>query len=459
MVDRGDTICALSSAPGRSGIAVVRVSGPRCFEIVGRIFTSSARPDMPDRRVALGRVFDLRSGADLDQALVTHFPSPNSYTGEDVAEVSVHGSPVVVSHLLDSLCAAGARLAEPGEFTLRAFLNGRMDLVQAEAVRDVIEAQTFYQLQIAGRQLAGALSLQLEPVKRELMDVIVQLETAVEFVEEDLAPESRERVAARLDRVLAELSRWMHSFRRGRIVREGFSLAVAGRPNVGKSSLFNALLAEERSIVTELPGTTRDLVSESANIEGVPVRLTDTAGLREGGNQIEQMGVDRSIRLIADVDAILLVLDMSRSYCVEDESLLERMSGYSCIVAFNKCDLPCAWTAQQKAEFAGRWPCADVSALSGENIDRLRAAIQRHLFGEAACERDGLLVTHLRHSQCLESARAALAEAAGTLRGGASEEFVLADLYRGLRKLGEITGETGVEEILGAIFSQFCIGK
>ncbi|MBP1597446.1 MAG: tRNA modification GTPase trmE [Acidobacteria bacterium] len=459
MADRGDTICALSSAPGRSGIAVVRVSGPQCFEIVGRVFTPSSSGVAPDRQAALGRVFDMRSGAELDQALVTRFASPNSYTGEDVAELSVHGSPVVVSHLLDSLCAAGARLAEPGEFTLRAFLNGRMDLVQAEAVRDVIEAQTFYQLQVAGRQLAGALSLQLEPVRRELVELIAGFETAVEFVEEDLNPESRERVAARLDKVLAELSRWTRSFRRGRIVREGFSLAVAGRPNVGKSSLFNALLAEERSIVTELPGTTRDLVSESAGIEGVPVRLTDTAGLRDGGNPIERIGVDRSIRLLSDVDAILLVLDTSRAYCGEDQNLLERMRGYSCIVAFNKCDLPCAWTAEDKAEFAGKWQCEEVSALTGENVDRLRAAIRRHLFGEDAFERDGLLVTQLRHSQCLESARAALEAAAGALRGGESEEFVLADLYRGLRKLGEITGETGVEEILGAVFSRFCIGK
>jgi tRNA modification GTPase len=460
MVDLGDTICALSSAPGRSGIAVVRISGPGSFPIIQRFFAPArAQETMPERHATLGRIFDPRSGIELDQALVTRFHSPRSYTGEDVAEISVHGSPVVIAHVLECLCALGARLAEPGEFTLRAFLHGRMDLAQAEAVRDVIEANTLYQLQVAARQRSGDLSRQLEPLKKELIDLIVSLETAVEFADQDLSHESRETISAKLGKIRADLAKWTGSFRRGRIVRNGFSLAIVGRPNVGKSSLFNALLSEERSIVTEIPGTTRDLVSESANIEGIPVRLIDTAGMRSGEDKIEQIGVDRSIRVMADVDAILLVLDASRPCGEEDRELRERLSSLSCIVAFNKTDLPGAWSASERSEYAVRWPCVDVSAQTGAHVELLRQEMHRHLFEGSGGERDGILVTNLRHFQCLEGAQLRIDDAVTALFGGLSEEFVLADLHRGLKKLGEITGETGVEEILGEIFSRFCIGK
>jgi tRNA modification GTPase len=460
MVDLNDTICALSSAPGRSGIAVVRVSGPQCLEIISRIFKPrSPYRELPERRALLGSIGDPRTGAEVDEAIVTCFHSPHSYTGENVAEASVHGSPVIVSQLLEVLCREGARLAEPGEFTLRAFLHGRMDLAQAEGVRDVIEANTRYQLQVASRQRAGELSEQLQPIRRQWTDVIVSLEAAVEFVEEDLAIESRALLAAKLDGTAEELAKWIGTFRRGRIVRDGFSLAIAGRPNAGKSSLFNALLAEERSIVTEIPGTTRDAVSEFASIGGIPVRLIDTAGLREGEDRIERIGVDRSLRVMADADAIVLVIDTSRPCTEEDDLLRARLGEFSCVVAFNKSDLPDVWTASQKARYGADWPCVEVSALTGSGIDRLRHAIQTHLFGEGTGERDGLLVTNLRHCQCLEEAHQALSRAAVALRDGLSEEFVLADLHAGLKKLGEITGETSVEEVLGEIFSRFCIGK
>lgn len=460
MVDLTDTICALSTAPGRSGIALVRLSGPDCFKILSRVF-SPVRPsaEVSARKAVLGQVFDPRTHEELDEALVTRFHAPHSYTGEDVVEISVHGSPVVIAHLLEYLCGEGARLAEPGEFTLRAFLRGRMNLTQAEAVRDVIEAQTLYQLQVASRQRSGELSRQLEPLKRDLTDIIVSLETAVEFVEEDLALDGRELLAARLERILEEMGRWIESFRRGRIVRDGFSLAVVGRPNVGKSSVFNALLAEERSIVTELPGTTRDLISEFVSIEGIPVRLIDTAGLREGQDPIEQLGVERSLRTLSDVDAILLVLDPSCSWCEEDEQVRRRLDALSSVAVFNKSDLPGLWTEQEKRRYETFPAGIEVSALTGAGIEGLRRAIHDHLIGDAGRERDGVLITNFRHCQCLEAARQQLGAAAAALRAGLSEEFALADLHRGLRKLGEITGETTVEEILGQIFSRFCIGK
>ncbi len=460
MVDLNDTICALSTGPGRSGISLVRVSGPDCESVVSRIFAprNTSQP-WAERRAVLGSIRDPRSGALIDEALVTRFVAPRSYTGEDVAEISVHGSPVIVSQLLEALCREGARLAEPGEFTLRAFLNGRMDLAQAEAVRDIIESNTRYQLQVALRQQAGDLSGQLGPVKRRLTDVIVSLEAAVEFVEEDLAIESRERLAEMLGSTREELSGWIGTFRRGRIVRDGFSLAIAGRPNAGKSSLFNAMLAQDRSIVTELPGTTRDAVSEFSSVGGIPVRLIDTAGLRDGADAIERMGVDRSLRVMADADAILLVIDTSRPRCEEDDFLRDRLGEFACVVAWNKSDLASVWKTGEKAPYEKRWPCVEVSALTGAGVDQLRQAIRKHLFGEESGDREGLLITNLRHCQCLEAANEALAQAAGALRKGLSEEFVLADLHRGLAKLGEITGGTSVEDVLGAIFSKFCIGK
>jgi len=460
MVDLSDTICALSSAPGRSGIAVVRLSGPRCCEILEQVFAPARRqPHMPDRLAVLGRISDPRTGSELDEALVTCFRAPHSYTGEDVAEISVHGSSVVVAHLLTCLCSLGARLAEPGEFTMRAFLHGRMDLVQAEAVRDVIEANTLYQLQVASRQRSGELSHQLKLVKESLLDVIINLEAAIEFVEEDLPLESRAALAAQLGGLAQALGKWVISFRHGRVVRHGFSLAIVGGPNVGKSSLFNALLLEERSIVTEWPGTTRDLVSEITDIEGIAVRLIDTAGVRDGADKVEQIGVDRSLRAMADADAILLVLDTSRPCSDEDARLQARLSGIPCVVALNKSDLPSVWPPQQKAEYCSRRPCIEVSALKGAHIHELREAIRQQFFGDGAKQSDGLLVTNLRHCRCLEASRQHLADAAHALQSGLSEEFVLMDLRRALERLGEITGETTAEDLLGEIFSRFCIGK
>jgi tRNA modification GTPase len=461
MGDLHDTICALSSAPGRAGIALVRISGHAAFRIVQKVFapTIAGAGFLQPRQAVLGRVHHPESGTELDQALVTCFPAPHSYTGEDVAEVSVHGSPVIVSTLLDFLCQSGARLADPGEFTLRAFLHGRMDLAQAEAVRDVIESKTLYQVQVASRQREGELSRQLDPLKKLIIDIVVQLESAVEFVEEDLPLESRASVAARLDQAGLDLDKWIRSFRRGRLIRDGFSIAIVGRPNVGKSSLFNALLGQERSIVTEIPGTTRDPISEFTSLEGIPVRLLDTAGVRASADKVEQLGVDRSFQVMADADSLLLVVDTSEPSTKEDWELRERLRFVSGIAVMNKSDLPCRWLAEEKGRYAGNWACLEVSAKTGAAIERLQRAILQHLFGHEGLERDGILVTNLRHCHCLEGAQEALSGAARALRAGLSEEFALVDLHAALRVLGEITGETTVEDLLGEIFSRFCIGK
>jgi tRNA modification GTPase len=460
MHDINDTICALSTAPGRAGIAVVRMSGVRCFGIIDEVFLPEydAGPVSP-RTAVLGRIADPDSPQEIDQVLVTRFPGPHSYTGEDVAEISLHGSPVLVGGVLELICRKGARLAAPGEFTMRAFLRHRMDLAQAEAVRDIIDAQTLYQARVAARQRDGELRHQLEPVRDLLVEIIVQLEAAVEFVEEDLVTESREGLASRLEQVGCRVERWIESFQRGRIVREGFSLAVAGCPNVGKSCVFNRLLSQERSIVTEIPGTTRDLVSEYTNIEGIPVRLLDTAGVRDAGDTVEKLGVDRSYQAIADADAILHVVDVSMPCTVEDGRLKERLAEMSCIVVFNKGDLRHAWSEEEQREFSGRHAWRTVSALDGTGIAELRSAIMSELFGDAGQAQDGLMVTNVRHCRCLEEVLRCVTEARSALQRGLSEEFVLLDLHGGLRHLGEITGETTVEDLLDGIFARFCVGK
>ena len=460
MRDLSDTICALSTPPGRSGIAVVRLSGPQTFSLVGRIFvTGSGYKQLPARRAMLGRVVDPRNGSEIDEAIATCFESGGSYTGEDMCEFSLHGSPVLISALLDCLCAYGARLAEPGEFTMRAYLRGRIDLAQAEAVRDIIAATTLYQAQIAARQRSGALSRQLQPLKESLIGAVVNLESAVEFADEDLPVASRESIVRQLEDLRGQLKAWIQTFRRGRIIRDGFSMAIVGGPNVGKSSLFNALLAQNRSIVAEIPGTTRDLVSEVTNLGGVPVRLHDTAGIHNSDSYIERLGIDRSMQAIADADAVLHVADTSRPLLDQELALKEQLRDIHSIAVMNKSDLPSCWSPRERNEFAAGRPRAEVSAKTLSRIDALRTMIFEHILGPGGMTQEGILVTNLRHCRNLEEAEQGLESAGSALQAGLSEEFALADLHRALGKLGEITGETGVDDILSGIFSQFCVGK
>jgi tRNA modification GTPase len=460
MYDLADTICALSTTPGRSGIAVVRVSGPESLPIYRRIFLPKrSGGSVPPRVAVLGRIVDPRDGSGIDEAISTCFLSPRSYTGEDMTEYSIHGSPVLIAALLDSLCACGARLAAPGEFTLRAFLHGRMDLTQAEAVRDIVEATTLFQAQVAVRQRSGELAQRLQSAKQRLIDIMVNLESAVEFVEEDLPIESREQVAENLRVIQLELRSLIDSFRQGKVVRDGFCMAVVGRPNVGKSSVFNALLAQDRSIVTEMPGTTRDLVAEFTNMGGIPVRLLDTAGIHDSEDHVEKLGIGRSFQAIADADAVLLVVDISRPQDAEDWILRRQLDSLPCIAVMNKSDLPVNWSAAERAEFSGECPCAEVSAKTGSGIDALRSLVLRRILGDADMPQDGILVTNLRHCLSMEAAEKGLARASAALREGLSEEFALVDLQASLRELGAITGETCVEDLIEEIFSRFCIGK
>jgi tRNA modification GTPase len=460
MKDQADTICALSTPPGRSGIAIVRVSGLQSHSLFQRIFVPDRIFDqLPLRHALLGKVRDPIGGGEVDEAIAICSASPNSYTGEDMVEFSLHGSPVLITVLLESLCKLGARLADPGEFTMRAFLHGRLDLSQAEAINDVINATTLFQAQVAGRQRSGALARQLKPLKEMLIQIEVNLESAVEFAEEDLALDSRDSIAQQLGHVRRQLIDWIESYRRGRVIKEGISMAIVGRPNVGKSSLFNALLAQNRSIVAEMPGTTRDLISEFTSLGGIPVRLLDTAGIQSTEDHVEKMGIERSYQAIADADAILFVVDVSQPPTQQDWDIRQHLADFSCMVIFNKLDMGICWSKDEKRSLAGCWPEIEASAKTGFGIRELQADILHSVLGVSGVDQESVFVTNLRHLRSLEEAKLDLDRACNALQNGLSEEFALIDLRNCLRSLGTITGESSVEDLLGEIFSRFCIGK
>jgi tRNA modification GTPase len=399
----------------------------------------------------------------LDTALVTYFRAPRSFTGEDVIEFSCHGSPVLLRTLITAILELGARVAEPGEFSLRALTNGRMNLSQAEAIRDLIDTQTEAGARQAARQMRGELSDYLQPLKDRLLSIIVLLESALEFVEDDLPTVVGDAIAADLTILQSEVEALAGTFRSGRLVREGIRVALVGRPNVGKSSLFNRLVTADRAIVTDIPGTTRDSLTEFVNLDDVPAHLTDTAGLRETEDTVERLGVERTRRAMADAELVLVILDGSQALTQEDESILAEVKAAAdsgaarYLVALNKSDLP-TYDGSKRTMALPRSKSIEVSALTGLGLDQLRDAI---LEGAGFHEADaaGLLITTARHFDLLQRAAAELAGSRTLLEQGVSEELVLVGLHHALRFLGEITGETTPDEILGQIFATFCIGK
>lgn len=446
-----NTVVALSTPRGRGALAVIRLSGPQAIAIAQRL----ARLDeFEPRRATLTK---LRSGDEevLDQVLLTCFPAPHSLTGEDVVEISCHGSPAIVRRLVDATIELGAVLAAAGEFTLRALTNGKIDLAQAEAIRDLIAAQTDAAVKQAARQLNGELSNALDPFKQKLIEVIVLMESALEFVEDDLPAPQVNQIDETLTSVIAGVDRLSQSYSAGRLLQDGARVAITGRPNVGKSSLFNSLVRSERAIVTDVPGTTRDTLSESVDIGGVPVVLTDTAGLRETSETVETLGIERTHRAMGDADLVLVVLDGSTEAGPEDRELLDRTVDTRRVVVLNKSDLP---AFQSSSRCVPGVEAINVSARTGEGLTSLHRAILAKLNSDGA-EDGSLLITNARHYDLLCSAKRELEVAIECLRDRHSEELVLAPLHNALKFLGQITGETTTEDILSEIFATFCIGK
>lgn len=451
-----DTIVALSTPPGRSGIGVIRLSGQHSLDIL-RILVSDPMLSPNPGLASLRQIREPTTGELLDKALITFFEAPHSFTGEDTVEFSCHGSPVLLRQILDLILGLDARLAGPGEFTLRAVLNGKLNLVQAEAIRDLINAQTSAAVRQAARQIGGEVSARLQPVKDSLVEVIVVLESSIEFVEEDLPEVAVAHLAGQLTGISDEIEKLSETFREGRLLRDGLRVALVGRPNVGKSSLFNGLLSFERAIVTDIAGTTRDSLTELVSLKGIPVLLTDTAGVRGSLDKIESLGVMRTRQAIADSDLVVLVLDGSQSLAKEDFDILTELKDTTHVIAVNKMDLD-SFSSIEVQEAGLDVPIQNISATNGSGLGSLRDAILAP-FATTETKETGLLITDARHFDLLQRARNAI-NASGSLFGEhASEELVLVGLHDALRFLGEITGETTSEDILSQIFATFCIGK
>jgi tRNA modification GTPase len=457
-----DTIAAVSTPPGRGGIGIVRLSGPQAASISAQLV--SLYHPLEHARARLADVLDESETEErIDDAVVTYFAAPNSYTAEDLVEIAAHGSPVVLDLLLRRALSLGARLAEPGEFTQRAFLSGKLDLTQAEAVRDLIEAQTLTQARQAASQMGGALSHRVAPMKHSLLELIALLEAGIDFAEDDVDVAPKTEIARRIGELAPPLAALEATFARGRTVHDGLTMAIVGRPNAGKSSLFNRLVERDRAIVTAAPGTTRDLVTERISLDGIPIELVDTAGLREAFEEVEQLGIARSREALADAALVLVVLDATQSLNDEERSLLSAVADRPALIAINKSDLAGDLTTkkhvesdQSAAQFFSL-PALPTSALTGQGIPALRDRILALATGGAAAE-PGLL-TSLRHQQAIAAARAGLADAERANESAIPHEMILLDLYRALWALDSLTGQTTPDDVLNLIFSTFCIGK
>ena len=465
-----DTIVAISTPPGRGGIGVVRLAGSEAMAIASPMLRLK-HPLEPGRAV-FGELIDPAETTDhpqpptasgrIDEVVVTYFQKPHSYTTDDIIEISAHGSPVVLRHIVELALARGARLAEPGEFTMRAFLNGRIDLTQAEAVRDLIDSQTLYQAKIAAQQLDGALSHRLKPIKQKLVELIALLEAGVDFAEDDVSILPDATILEHIANVRSPLQDLAASFHYGKLVHEGLTLAIVGRPNVGKSSLFNRLVERERAIVTASPGTTRDLVTETVAIGGIPVHLVDTAGIRRALDEAESIGIRKSLETLADADIVLLVLDASQPRTPEDAELMAQVSQRAAILVENKADLALAVPASPRPDRSpsnGHPPTVQTSALTGSGIAELRSQILHHIGGDSSTQGESGFLTTVRHRNLVDAALASLEAARSAIANKIPHEMLLLDLYAALRPLDEITGATTTDDILNLIFSKFCIGK
>ena len=457
MFNTDDTIVAIATPPGRGGIGVVRLSGPNAQSIAGALLS---RPAGLKARTATLATLTRAAGDDdaeqIDQVLATFFPGPASYTGDDVVELSAHGSPVVLEAIVEAAMRSGARLAEPGEFTFRGFLNGRIDLVQAEAVADLVDSVTPLQARLAYDQLEGTLSTEIRAIDTTLFDLIASLEASLDFPEEGYHFVDRQKTVTAIADISARISGLLAGGRRGRVIREGRQVVIIGSPNTGKSSIFNGLVGAGRAIVTAVAGTTRDLVTETIDVRGVPVRLVDTAGIRETGDAVEVEGVLRARSALAVADLSLLVFDRSRPFDSSDVQLLTETSSCRRLLIVNKVDLPLVWASNPFTAVSSR--IVEASATTEGGLEALREALTVELAAEEP-RRDSPAITNTRHLDLLERARIEVERAGQAVSREVSEEFVLADLQQARAILEEITGQRTTEDLLQHIFSRFCIGK
>ena len=457
-----DTIAAVATPPGIGGIGIIRISGPGAGTIARRLFRP-CRPtaELKSHRLCHGEIVDTETGAVLDEVLLSFLKAPGSYTGEETVEISCHGGPLVLRTVLEEVLRAGARPADRGEFTRRAYLNGRLDLSQAEAVLDIITAQTQPGLTAAVGRLRGNLSGRIEEIRGAIIDLLAGIEAAIDFSEDDGIGEKPDNSAPRIREILSGIETLAATYRQGKIYREGIGVVIAGRPNVGKSSLMNRLLGEKRSIVTSVPGTTRDFIEETADLGGIPVRLTDTAGLGPAQNAIEKEGVELAWGRLEKADAVLLLLDGSADLTKDDREILGRTASKPRLVVINKCDLPARLDERLLIGFLpdGAPRPIRISVKYGDGIDRLTASLRGLVLETPAEEAPDVMIAHLHQKVALEKTMEGLERAADGLSKGLPAELVALEIREALDALGDITGRTTPEEVLDRIFAKFCIGK
>jgi tRNA modification GTPase len=455
-----DTIVAQATAAGRGAVAIVRISGPDAIKILSSLWRPLSGKAPKTRELRLGDVIDPRSGAQIDRALATIMHAPKSLTGEDVAEIQCHGGSYVARRIVGLAMARGARMAEPGEFSRRAFLNGRIDLAEAEAVADLVDARSDAALRQALAQLSGALSERVGKLRDEVIGIRAHLEAEIDFSDEDIALPSRKEIAKSIDRLRCEVAILADTFTRGRIVREGIHAAIVGKPNAGKSSILNLVLGAERAIVTATPGTTRDVIEDSVAIGGFAFTLADTAGMREGADEIERLGIERSARAANDADLLLLIFDGSRPFGDDDARIVALAAGRAGLALLNKRDLPQHLTIAQLRERGLEMPMLAVSALIAEDASRIRAELERSSDALAAPPAaDEVAISRVRHREALMHAAAALDAAQKSALAAMPPELIAVDIMAAGDALGHITGAVTSEDVLDAVFREFCIGK
>lgn len=456
----GDTIAAISTPLGEGAISIVRLSGPHAIEIVNKLFTGKNLQEVPSHTIHYGKLVDPKTEEIVDEVLVSVMRAPKTFTVEDVVEINGHGGIVVTKRILQLVLNQGARLAEPGEFTKRAFLNGRIDLSQAEAVMDIIRSQTNEAMKVAMHQLEGKLSQLIRKLRQELLETIAHVEVNIDYPEyDDVEEMTHEMMEEKTEYVLDEINRLLEVANQGKILREGIKTAIVGRPNVGKSSLLNRLVQEERAIVTDIAGTTRDVIEEYVNVRGVPLRLIDTAGIRETEDVVEQIGVKRSEETLANADLVLFMLNYNEPFTEDDAKILALIEKLNYIVVINKIDLPQQLDIAHIQKLVNNHPIVKVSIKEEEGIAELEQTIANLFYNEELVAQDTLYISNVRHIHLLERAKEALEDAREALQMNLPLDIVQIDVQRTWEYLGEIIGDTASESLIDQLFSQFCLGK
>ncbi|MCX5847028.1 MAG: tRNA uridine-5-carboxymethylaminomethyl(34) synthesis GTPase MnmE [Deltaproteobacteria bacterium] len=456
-----DTIAAIATPPGVGGIGIIRVSGPKSMDIARLLFRSSKRDDgFKSHHLYHGDIVSPETGLVIDEVLISLMMKPHSYTGEDVLEINCHGGSVILQSVLSEVIIAGARLAEPGEFTRRAFLNNRIDLIQAESIVEMIMAKTDRGLELAVSHLKGNLAEKIETIRASIIDILAIIETSIDFSDEDIEISNYSDISRKIETVIDELHKLVSTYREGKIYRDGINAVIAGRPNVGKSSLLNRLLGEKRAIITPLPGTTRDFIEEIVNIRGVPVKLTDTAGIREPENIIEKEGVRLVWEKLSQADVAIIVLDGNTLLTKEDTDIIERCRAMKRLLVINKADLSHMLDERELTTLIpDTIPLIWISAKYGDGIPELKDAIYSIVLDNPHNRQSAYIISNIRHKTAIEKTAASLLKARDAVESGLSPEFYAFDVREALDSLGEIGGKTATEEILDRIFSTFCIGK